>query len=193
MFCDSLSETDSSTSCGSIFSSFSRWSLPAFAYGFVNPNRVRNIAFRPRNSGSMTADCEPNDADWLRRAITKMFYYPQSHLAQTLTLRRNHCDKTVGSQLVDLARGIVEFSSLSAKVKWPLAWQFPFILFKYSCAISRFFRYIGTSTWTLYDLWLTSFEPRLDVISHNPAEPLDIFRCDATQSPAQPVGGGLGN
>ena len=31
-------------------------------------------------------DRKPNDADWLRRAIIEIFYYPQSHLAQTLTL-----------------------------------------------------------------------------------------------------------
>ena len=29
----------------------------------------------------------------LRRAIISMFYYPQSHLAQTLTLWQNHCDE----------------------------------------------------------------------------------------------------
>ena len=37
--------------------------------------------------GSITTDRKPNDTDWLRRAIMKIFYYPQSHLAQeTLTL-----------------------------------------------------------------------------------------------------------
>ena len=41
----------------------------------------------------MTTDRKPNDTDWLRRAIIKIFYYPQSHLAQTLTLWRNHCDE----------------------------------------------------------------------------------------------------
>ena len=36
--------------------------------------------------GSTTTDREQTDSDWLRGAITKTFYYPQSHLAQTLTL-----------------------------------------------------------------------------------------------------------
>ena len=47
--------------------------------------------------GSTTTDrnkLTANNADWLRRAIFKKFYYPQSHLAQTLyfvakSLRRN--------------------------------------------------------------------------------------------------------
>ena len=47
--------------------------------------------------GSTTTDrnkLTANNADWLRRAILKTFYYPQSHLAQTLyfvakSLRRN--------------------------------------------------------------------------------------------------------
>ena len=36
--------------------------------------------------GSTTTERKPNDADWLRGAIIKIFYYPQSHLAQTFTL-----------------------------------------------------------------------------------------------------------
>ena len=34
-----------------------------------------------------------NNADWLRRAILNILYYPQSHLAQTLPLWQNHCNK----------------------------------------------------------------------------------------------------
>ena len=44
-----------------------------------------------------TTDRKPNDSDWLRRAIIKIFYYPQSHLAQPLTLWQNYCDKLLVS------------------------------------------------------------------------------------------------
>ena len=58
----------------------------------------------PRQTDREQTDREPNDANWLRSAIVKIFYYPQIHLAQTLTLwrnqRRNHCDKTIGSRSV---------------------------------------------------------------------------------------------
>ena len=47
----------------------------------------------PRQTDRKQTDREPNDTDWLRRAIISMFYYPQSHLAQTLTLWQNHCDE----------------------------------------------------------------------------------------------------
>ena len=59
--------------------------------------------------GSTTTDrnkLTANNADWLRRAILKTFYYPQSHLAQTLyfvakSLRRNgwFADSFVRGQL----------------------------------------------------------------------------------------------
>ena len=29
------------------------------------------------------------------KAIIKIFYYPQSHLAQILTLRQSHCDEII--------------------------------------------------------------------------------------------------
>ena len=38
-------------------------------------------------------DRKPNDANCPRRAITKTFYCPQSHLAQTFSLWQNHRDK----------------------------------------------------------------------------------------------------
>ena len=41
--------------------------------------------FRFLTIGS-TTDRESNDVDWPKRAIIKICYYPQSHLAQTLTL-----------------------------------------------------------------------------------------------------------
>ena len=68
-----------------------------------------------RYKGSTTTDRDKltanklNNSNWMRRAMLKIFYYPQSHLAQTLTLWRNHCNEAVGlrsvcSRSVDLAR-----------------------------------------------------------------------------------------
>ena len=43
-------------------------------------------------------DCEPIDADWLRRAIMKIFYYPESHLAQSL--KPSLCDEITVTKLL---------------------------------------------------------------------------------------------
>ena len=57
-----------------------------------------------RNGSTITdrkqTDREPNDSDWLRRAIIKIVFYSLSHLALTLTLWRKSCDETVGSRSV---------------------------------------------------------------------------------------------
>ena len=63
-------------------------------------------------------NCQRTPPIGLSRAILKIFYYPQSHLAQTLTLRRYHydeindeiIDKTVGSRSVYFARHTVPSS-----------------------------------------------------------------------------------
>ena len=52
-----------------------------FILCFQDNGNVNSVIF-----GSATTDREPNNTNWLRRAIIKIFHYPQSHYAQTFTL-----------------------------------------------------------------------------------------------------------
>ena len=60
---------------------------------YITPKRVHDNW--PRPTDSEQTDCEPNDADWLRRPVIQIFYYSQSLFVLTLPLWWNHCNKTL--------------------------------------------------------------------------------------------------
>ena len=81
----------------------------------------------------MTTDRESNVADWLRRAIIKIFYDLRSHLAQTFTLLRSHCDKITMAKL--LVRGQLTW----LKFELPDFRPYFFVLFIYFLIVNLFF------------------------------------------------------
>ena len=80
---------------------------------WLNRSKVFDSHARMKGSANkLTA----NNSDWLSRAILKLFYYPQSHLAQTLTLSPNHDDEI--SDEIIVTKPLVRGQFVCGQLTW---------------------------------------------------------------------------